>query len=135
MDTQTLYREELLEHYRNPQNFGKISNFSVSSKQTNPFCGDELEIFVRCSESWGANRTTPLGCRINDIGFVGKGCAISMAGASMLTEHVKGKTKKELTKFSENDMLNLLGIEVSQTRKKCALLAHSVLKDCLWHSK
>ncbi len=124
MDTQTLYREELLEHYRNPQNFGKISNFSVSAKQKNPFCGDDVEIFVQLEKD-----------RIKNIGFEGRGCAISMAGASIITEFAKGKTKKELTKFSEKDMLNLLGIAVSQTRKKCALLALSVLKDCLYGIK
>lgn len=120
MDTQTLYREELLEHYRNPQNFGKIPNFSVCAKQSNPFCGDDVEVFIKLEKD-----------KIKNIGFVGQGCAISMAAASMLTEFAKGKTKKELTTFGENDMLALLGVEVSETRKKCALLALSVLKDCL----
>ncbi len=120
MDTQTLYREELLEHYRNPLNFGKLSDFTASAKQANPFCGDDVEIFVLLDKN-----------RVVNIGFEGKGCAISMAGASMLTERAKGKTKEELTKFSQKDMLALLGIEVSETRKKCALLALSVLKDCL----
>lgn len=124
MDTQTLYRDELLEHYRNPQNFGELSHCTVSSKQTNPFCGDDISMFVVFKKN-----------TVNDIGFTGKGCAISMAGASMLTEFVKGKTKKELTKFSEKDMLKTLGVEVSETRKKCALLALSVLKDCLYGIK
>lgn len=124
MDVQTLYREELLEHYRNPQNFGKLSDFSISSKQSNPFCGDDVEIFVRLDNN-----------RIINIGFKGEGCAISMAAASMLTEYAKGKTKEELTKFRAADMLALLGVEVSQTRKKCALLAFSVLKDCIYGVK
>ncbi len=123
-DAQTLYREEILEHYRNPQNFGKITNFSVSAKQANPFCGDDVEMFVDLGKDI-----------IKNIGFVGRGCAISMAGSSMLTEFVKGKTKEELTKFSEKDMLELLGIEVSETRKKCVLLALSVLRDCLYGIK
>ncbi len=127
MDAQTLYREEILEHYRNPQNFGKPKNFDVSSKQSNPFCGDEIEIFVKfVSKSEGAKLD-----HLEGVSFEGKGCAVSMAAASMLTEQVKGKTKKELTKFSEQDMLGLLGIEVSETRKKCALLSLSVLRDCL----
>lgn len=124
MDRQTLYREELLEHYRNPLNFGKLRKFTVSSKQTNPFCGDDVELFINLDKN-----------RITNIGFEGKGCAISMAGASMLTEHVRGKTKEELTKFTQKDMLNLLGVEVSETRKKCALLALSVLKDCIYGIK
>lgn len=120
MDAQSLYREELLEHYRNPQNFGELPHCTVSSKQSNPFCGDDVEIFITLEKD-----------KIINIGFVGTGCAISMAGASMLTEFAKGKTKKELTTFGENDMLALLGVEVSETRKKCALLAFSVLKDCI----
>lgn len=120
MDTQSLYREELLEHYRNPQNFGKIPNFSASAKQSNPFCGDDIELFIKFEKD-----------KIINIGFQGHGCAISMAAASMLTEFAKGKTKKELTTFGENDMLALLGVEVSETRKKCALLSLSVLRDCL----
>ncbi len=116
----TLYREEILEHYKNPQNFGKPQNFTVSSRQTNPFCGDEIEIFV----SWNDEK-------IRDISFVGTGCAISIAAASLLTDFVKEKIKSRLTKFAEEDMLKLLGIKVSETRKKCAFLALAVLKDCL----
>lgn len=131
-----LYREEILEHYKNPQNFGRPKNFDLSSKQTNPFCGDEIEFFLSIENSVGGisagiNKNSPRGCRIKSVYFTGKGCAISMAGASMLTEYTKGKTKKELTKFGDSDMLDLLGIEVSETRKKCALLGLSVLKDCL----
>jgi len=116
-----IYREEILEHYKDPQNFGRLSDFTASSKQTNPFCGDEIEIFVKFGEKW----------KIKVVGFVGKGCAISIAAVSILTEFSKGKSKEELTMFSEKDMLNLLGVKVSETRKKCALLGFSVLKDCL----
>lgn len=116
----TLYREEILEHYNNPLNFGKIKNFDKYSKQLNPLCGDEVEMFVKFSKS-----------KVLDISFLAKGCAISIASCSILSDFVKGKTKKELTNFSEKDMLGLLGIEVSETRKKCALLALFVLRDCL----
>lgn len=115
-----MYREEILEHYRSPQNFGQLGRFDKKSKQLNPFCGDEIEMFV----SFDGNV-------VGDVGFKGSGCAISIASASLLTEFAKGKTKNELTKFSQEDMLDLLGIEVSETRKKCALLALSVLRDCL----
>lgn len=115
-----LYREEILEHYREPLNYGVLSNFNVSSKQTNPYCGDGLEIFIKYKKD-----------KISEIKFKGTGCAISIAAASMLTEKVKGKTKKQLTKFTEKDMLDLLKINVSETRKKCALLALYSLKDCL----
>jgi nitrogen fixation NifU-like protein len=115
-----IYRDEILEHYREPQNFGKLSQFDTSSKQLNPFCGDEIEMFV----SFHAEK-------IAEISFTGKGCAISIASASILTDFAKGKTKKELTEFTDADMLDLLAIEVSETRKKCALLALAVMKDCL----
>ena len=127
-----LYREEILEHYRNPQNFGKLDLYDTSSKQLNPFCGDEIEMFVKCELiSAGVDMKSPRGCRIIDISFFGKGCAISIAAASILTDYVKGKTKSQLTKFLEKDMLDLLGVNISETRKKCALLALAVLKDCI----
>ena len=133
MDAISMYREEILEHYRTPQNFGRLTSFDISSKQLNPFCGDEIEMFVQFEESSrGANLKSPLGCKAKKISFMGKGCAISIASASILTDFVKGKSIKELTKFSEEDMLVLLGIQVSETRKKCALLALAVLKDCLY---
>ena len=116
----TLYREEILEHYRNPQHFGKPKTYTVSSKQTNPFCGDEIEMFLHMENG-----------KVGDIGFEGIGCAICIAGASLLTEFALGKSKDELTKFDDSDMLSLLGIPVSQTRKKCALLAFATLQDCL----
>lgn len=115
-----IYREEILEHYKNPLHFGKLNNFTIYSKQLNPFCGDEIEVFLKLVKDV-----------VKNISFRGKGCAISIAAMSMFTEYSKGKTKKELTKFSEKDMLELLGIEVSKTRKKCALLGWAVLKDCL----
>lgn len=116
----SMYREEILEHYQNPQNFGKLDNFDKTSRQLNPFCGDEIEMFVQFSAD-----------KVQQISFEGKGCAVSIVGASILTEYVKNKTKNELTNLSDRDMLGLLEIKVSETRKKCALLALSVLRDCL----
>lgn len=126
-----LYREEILEHYQNPQNFGKLSKFDVSSKQTNPFCGDEIEIFIKFNLALQDDTLRGYD-RILEIGFFGRGCAICIAATSILTEFAKGKTKKELTKFTEKDMLTLLGIQVSETRRKCALLGWAVLRDCLY---
>lgn len=128
-----LYREEIMEYYQNPQNFGKLSKFDVSSKQTNPFCGDEIEMFMKFKTvSRGGLSSPPLRWAISEIGFLGRGCAICIASTSILTEFVKGRTKNQLTKFTEKDMLDLLNIQVSETRKKCALLGWSVLKDCLY---
>ncbi|MBI4079307.1 MAG: SUF system NifU family Fe-S cluster assembly protein [Candidatus Levybacteria bacterium] len=120
MDFSKIYREEILEHYKEPLNFGTLEDFDMTSRQFNPFCGDEIVIFVTFQND-----------KISDIRFQGKGCAISVAAASMLTEHAKGRSKEELTKFTEDDMLSLIGIDVSETRKKCVFLALGVLKDCL----
>lgn len=115
-----LYREEILDHYQNPHNFGKLAGVDAYSRQTNPLCGDDISMFIKIKSG-----------KIKAVSFFGKGCAICIAGASMLTDCALGKAKNELTKFSEQDMLSLLGIQVSQTRKKCALLSLAVLKDCL----
>lgn len=120
----SLYKEEILEHYQHPLNFGQLTTFNVSSKQLNSFCGDEIELFILVKNK-----------KVQDIRFLGKGCAISIAATSLLTDFAKGNTLFVLTKFSEKDMLNLLGIEISQTRKKCALLGWSVLQDCLYGIK
>lgn len=134
-----LYREEILEHYKDPLNFGKLEKFDFHSKQLNPFCGDEIEMFVKLSrhpeldsgsqkDSGQARMTSEV---IEDIRFSGKGCAISIAASSMLTEFAKGKKLSELTKFTDQDMLGLINVEISETRKKCALLGLAVLKDCI----
>lgn len=117
-----LYREEILEHYKNPLNFGNLKKFDVCSKLLNPFCGDEIEMFIKFKNG----RT-----KIENIGFVGKGCAICIAATSILTDYAKNKKIEKLTKFSEKDMLELLNIDLSETRKKCGLLGFFVLKDCL----
>ena len=119
-----IYREEILEHYKDPQNFGKPTGFTKMNSQYNPFCGDSVTIYLTLN-----------GDSITGCAFTGKGCAISIAAASILTEFVKRKKTTALTKMTEKDMLTLLGVEVSETRKKCALLALSTLKDCLIESQ
>lgn len=126
-----IYKEEILEHYREPLNFGRLKKFDKSSKQLNPFCGDEIEMFVEFKNGDVLQGEAFKGEALQKIKFVGKGCAISIAAGSILTEFAKGKRKTQLTKFSEKDMLKLLGIEVSETRKKCALLPLFVLRECL----
>lgn len=119
-DPRNLYRDEILEHFRDPQNFGKLSSYDKKSRQHNPLCGDEIELFVKFDEN-----------RIYDVGFVGKGCAISISATSILTEYVKEKHKTKLQDFSDEHMIALMGVEVSHGRRKCALLGLSVLRDCL----
>lgn len=119
-DKRNLYRDEILEHFRDPQNFGKLKTYDIFSKQHNPLCGDEIELYVKFDEN-----------RIYDIGFVGKGCAISISAASILTEHAKEKHKRKLRDFSDDEMIALMGIDVSHGRRKCALLGLAVLRDCI----
>lgn len=121
-----------MEHYQSPHNFGKMEGADGHSRQTNPLCGDDIEMFIKFSPSASSGQKSLSGRVINDISFFGRGCAICMAGASMLTDYVLGKSREQLTKFSEKDMLKMLGIEVSETRKKCALLSLAVLKDCIY---
>jgi nitrogen fixation NifU-like protein len=115
-----LYRDEIIEHYKYPQNFGKLKQYDKTATQLNPFCGDEITMYIKFTQKI-----------VKEISFTGKGCAISIAGMSILSEHMKGKTKAQLTNMDEKDMLNLLGVEVSETRKKCALLGWAVMQDCL----
>lgn len=119
-----LYREEILEHFREPHNFGKLNEFNRHSRQLNPFCGDEIEMFSLINNGI-----------FSEISFLGKGCVISIYATSVFTDFVKKKKLSELTKFGEEDMLGLLGIEVSDSRKKCAFLGLAVFKDSLAQCK
>jgi nitrogen fixation NifU-like protein len=113
----SLYREIILEHYRNPQNRGVLEPADFSYEDTNPLCGDEVRIDVRVADG-----------RISEIAFSGRGCAISQASASMLTEMVKGQTLDDVKAISKDDLLEELEIPLSPARLKCALLSLKVLK-------
>lgn len=122
-----MYREHILDLYRNPANFGTLENAEISFKDANPICGDEIAIQIKLDQNKG----------IKDIRFNGHGCAISQAAASLLTEEVKGKDVSFALSFQRSQMLELLGIELSPVRVKCGLLALKVLKMgiCLHHGK
>jgi nitrogen fixation NifU-like protein len=113
-----LYREEILDHSRNPRNFGEISDPDFTFEDSNPLCGDRVRIDVKVDDGI-----------IADIKFSGRGCAISQAAASMLTEMVKGHAVDEIRELSAEDMLDELGIQISPARVKCALLGLKVLKS------
>lgn len=117
-----LYREHILDHFRNPRNFGHLTSCSIQHKETNPLCGDEVEIMINIADDTQ---------RITDIRFHGQGCAISMAAASLLTEELQGKTLQEAKNTTPEKMLELLGIEVGIVRRKCALLALKALQEGL----
>ncbi len=107
-----MYREELLEHYRAPKNRGKIEKADVRYRDFNPVCGDEIEISMKAKNG-----------KVLDAKFTGKGCAISQAAASILTEHMKGKRLEEIRKMSNEKMLGMLPVKVSHLRIKCGLLS------------
>jgi nitrogen fixation NifU-like protein len=112
-----IYKDIILDYYRNPRNFGDLPNPDVRAKDSNPLCGDIIEMQLKISDG-----------KVQDVRFKGKGCAISQASASMLTEVVKGKTLDEIKAMSKTDVLNLLGIDPGPTRIKCALLGLKVMK-------
>jgi len=116
-----LYREEILEHYRQPHNFGTLAEPDVVEEGHNPLCGDRLTISLSFSEDG----------RVDDVAFTGRGCAISQASASMLTDDIRGRTIAELGSLRSDDILGLLGIEISPARLKCALLSLDTLQHAL----
>jgi nitrogen fixation NifU-like protein len=115
-----LYRDYILEHYRRPHNFGVIDNPTTSHEGANPLCGDRI--------------TIQLGVRngiVERVGFTGRGCAISQASASLLTDEIKGKSVADVAAFRADDLLDLLGIEISPARLKCAMLSLDTVKSAL----
>jgi nitrogen fixation NifU-like protein len=114
------YRELILDYYRNPRNFGKLDPHDIDAKDMNPLCGDEIEMQIRVS---------PEKDKIEEIKFIGKGCAISQASASMLTEMAKGKPLEWVRALSREDILKMLGTsDLGPARIKCAMLSVKVLK-------
>jgi len=112
-----MYQEIILDYYRNPRNKGSLPHPDIVSHDVNTSCGDEIAMNVLVKDG-----------RIGNVRFSGKGCAISLAAASMLTEHALGKPLDEVAKFNKEEMLGLINIPISCMRLKCALLGLKVLK-------
>ncbi len=113
------YRDYILDHYRNPRNFGHLEAPTVSAEDLNPLCGDRIRVELNVDDRG----------IVRDIRFSGKGCAISQASASMLTESVLGMPLEEVAKLSKDAVLDNVGIGISPTRMKCAMLGLRVLKS------
>jgi nitrogen fixation protein NifU and related proteins len=116
-----LYRELILDHYKNPRNHGLLEPSDAQAEGQNPLCGDEVSVSVRLGE----------GDVIEEIGFDGRGCAISQAATSMLSDLVKGKTVGEVAEMPKEALLDELGIPLTPVRLKCAILGLGVLKLAL----
>ena len=114
-----LYRDQILEHYKRPQNFGRLDDFDLEAEDNNPFCGDEQHVFIKLDGDG----------RVAEVAFEGQGCAISTAATSLLTDEIEGMTRDELLRLPKEFVLDLLGIEISATRMKCALLGLKVVKS------
>ncbi len=116
-----IYQEFILELYKNPINFGKMENADLHSTSFNPLCGDKIEIFIRLEAG---------GKKVDAATFIGNGCAISQASASLLTEEIKGKTLEEIEKMGKDEIVKMIKVDLSKnpSRLKCAMLGLEVVK-------
>jgi len=112
------YRDYILDHYRNPRNFGTLEHPDVEAEDLNPLCGDQIRMQLKLDDGV-----------VSDVRFSGRGCAISQASASMLTERIKGMKLADVAKLSKDVVLEDVGIGISPTRMKCAMLGLRVLKS------
>lgn len=113
-----IYKENILDHYKNPRNKGSLENSDIKHIEFNPLCGDQIEITIKLD-----------GRKISDMKFSGHGCAVSQSSASMLTEKVKSLNLNDAEKITKEDIIEMLGIPISPTRLKCALLCLDTLKN------
>lgn len=118
--SEDLYREQILEHYKRPRNFGELEPHDLEAHEHNPLCGDELSVQIRVKDG-----------RIADLRYSGQGCAISQAAASIASEELIGMELGEAAALPADWMLELLGIPISATRRKCALLGLKVLRAAI----
>ncbi len=115
-----LYRDYILEHYRRPHNFGVIESPDLRWEGANPLCGDRITMTLSVRDG-----------HVADVAFTGRGCAISQASASLLTDEIRGKSLDDVARMTPDDVLDLLGIEISPARLKCALLPLDTLSHAM----
>jgi len=121
-----LYREVILDHYKNPRGHGLLEFPDAEAEGQNPLCGDEVSIYVAFAED---------GETIDEVKFSGRGCAISQAATSMLTEMVRGRSATDVASLPKDELLDEIGIPLTPVRLKCALLGLSTLKLALHKAK
>jgi nitrogen fixation NifU-like protein len=124
--SEQLYREVILDHYKNPRGHGVIEDADAQADGLNPLCGDEIAIYVSFADD---------GETIDDVKFSGRGCAISQAATSMLVDMAKGRKAQELAEMPKDELLEEIGIPLTPIRLKCALLGLGVLKVALHRAK
>ncbi len=123
---ESLYREVILDHYKNPRGHGVIEDADAEAEGQNPLCGDEVSIYVAFDED---------GETIDDVKFSGRGCAISQAATSMLMEMTKGRTAQQVAELDKNELLAEIGVPLTPVRLKCAMLGLTTLKVALHKAK
>jgi nitrogen fixation NifU-like protein len=123
---ESLYREVILDHYKNPRGHGVIEGADAEAEGQNPLCGDEVSIYVAFGED---------GETIDDVKFSGRGCAISQAATSMLMEMTKGRTADEFAALDKDELLAEIGVPLTPVRLKCAMLGLTTLKVALHKAK
>jgi len=115
-----MYRQQILDHYKNPRNYGELEDATFTHIGENPMCGDEIRIDVRLADDEET---------IDRVAFTGDGCAISQASASMLSTELEGETIEDLLAMDRDDIIDMLGVDISPMRVKCAVLAEKVAQD------
>jgi len=118
--TDEIYRENILDHYKNPHNLGNLDSYTSKHREFNPVCGDDIEIFINIENSI-----------VKDVKFIGKGCAISIATASMLTDKIKNMSINDIKNLRKEDIFELIGIKLGIVRMKCGLLSLKALVNSI----
>ncbi|WP_075937712.1 iron-sulfur cluster assembly scaffold protein [Halosegnis longus] len=115
-----MYRQQILDHYKNPRNYGEVDDATFEHVGENPMCGDTIKLFVNLEDD---DET------IAGVSFIGDGCAISQASASLLSTELQGMTLDAVREMDRDDIVEMLGVEISPMRIKCAVLAEKVVQD------
>ena len=119
-DFEQMYHENILDHYKHPHNFGEMKHAHVHHHEHNPLCGDTIDMYLKINNG-----------KIESVSFTGKGCAISQASASMLTDAIKNRSMEHVEKMSKEEILEMLGITLSPIRLKCAMLSLDTVKNSI----